>query len=93
MNIQPESDSEAVAVKNELMLQPPAMHAPYPMNRPPIKVSIICFTDRIFLSLYLPLSKADKKAPINNPAFLRFGAIAFVNVSVWSVMTDGLFVK
>ena len=81
INTQPESDSDAVAVKKELILQPPAIQAPYPINRPPVTDKNNCFMERIFCSLNFLLIKADVKAPNNNPRFLRIGAIAFAKVS------------
>lgn len=85
-NTHAEIDNEAAATKKALMLQPPAMQAPYPIRNPPRIVFVICFLERIFWIFRLLAKMTERNAPKNIPRFRRFGPMAVCKTSgsAWS---------
>ena len=51
MKTHADKDSDAAAVKKEVILQPPAIQAPYPMRSPPEMDLNVCLSELILLNL------------------------------------------
>lgn len=85
---QAESDIHAAALKKALMLQPPAIAAPYPIRHPPIQFKMICLKERIFLKRNPPNNKAETNAPANRPKLRRVGPIAEASILSEDIISE-----
>ena len=81
MKTHADKDSDAAAVKKEVILQPPAIQAPYPMRSPPEMDLNVCLSELILLNLNEEKQKADSSAPANNAIFLKFEPMPDRNIS------------
>ena len=78
MKTHEDSERDAAAVKKAVMLQPPAIPAPYPMRSPPNNDLKICLSESIRLNLNDENVIDEMSAPAKIPIFLKFDPMAAV---------------
>ena len=78
MKIHADNESEAAAVKKAVILQPPAIPAPYPIRSPPNNDLRICLIESICRTLNEENMSEEISAPIKRPMFLRLEPMAAI---------------